>query len=281
MDNQKPPPEFVNWLYPISQFEMYPNDCLITKRASRFAPKNVPRGTKRGKVEKMSSKSIARLAFVVTATEVAFESMITLTYGEVYPTDGKESKVHLGKIINWLRDAGICKSYLWFLEFQQRGAPHYHILIDQDVILPKWRAELALKWLKCSTWNNSAWRADYAPDGQTAFDEKAVNAYQNKVFSVCVHPRTWERVHSPNGARRYALKYCASALKQKEVPEAYQNCGRFWGHSLDVKPKSIRTIDTTDDELREYLAMGNHPAQSWDIIPKFIFGVNRRVVTET
>jgi hypothetical protein len=94
------------------------------------------------------------------------------------------------------------------------------------------------------------------------------------MLKVNSHERVWELIKTEGGARRYVTKYAAKAI-QKEVPKDYQNVGRFWGGSRDTKPKVQATIDVTDEELRGYLASKGHPANDYDIIPRFIFGLDK------
>jgi hypothetical protein len=53
---------------------------------------------------------------------------ITLTYGAQYPTDPKIYKAHIKEYRRRFERAYGKIPAIWRLEFQQRGAPHYHIL---------------------------------------------------------------------------------------------------------------------------------------------------------
>jgi len=57
-----------------------------------------------------------------------------------------------------------------------------------------------------------------------------------------------ERIRKEHGARNYAVKY-AFKMKQKMVPAAYQNVGRFWGNSRDVKPVVKHNFPLRNDDL--------------------------------
>lgn len=144
-------------------------------------------------------------------------------------------------------------SYIWFLEFQRRGAPHFHVLLS---ILPYTaiREELAHRWSKL-----------VGKDAEERY----------KVYKVHKHPRTWEEIRHIGGAERYIAKYAAKQ-NQKKVPDWYKGVGRFWAASRDVKqsiPQPIE-IDVGEDELRGILHTDRHPATSWDVLPKFIFSRN-------
>jgi hypothetical protein len=95
------------------------------------------------------------------------------------------------------------RNYVWVLEFQERGAPHFHLLVDigKDEGLTK-------EWV-ATTWARIA-SAD---------------------------PRAGTRVDSiyANEAIAYLLDYLSKAKQhQKTVPGFFSNVGRLWGASRDV-----------------------------------------------
>jgi hypothetical protein len=116
------------------------------------------------------------------------------------------------------------------LEFQQRGAPHLHVLDDapwpgtKDAI-GQWRDDLAQAWFRIVG----------------SGDEKHLKAGTSS-----------EKVRSPRGGSFYAVKY-ASKMYQKLVPPGYQNCGRFWGSSRGVTPVPTMSIDCDEQSLRAIL----------------------------
>ena len=56
--------------------------------------------------------------------------MLTLTYPADFPMDGLLVKNHWRRFRQWMvRNGG--KTGLWVLEFQKRGAPHFHIFLQQ------------------------------------------------------------------------------------------------------------------------------------------------------
>lgn len=170
----------------------------------------------RGDVTEFSDKSRRRLAFVASNTGVAFEKMVTLTYGERYPDNGMEVKRNLKAFLQWVRRNYGAFQYLWFLEFQARGAPHVHILLDVKEYMPY--GDVAKAW--CKIVNG---------------DESVLDA----------STRT-EALRHKDG--RYAVKY-AQKMRQKVVPKAFSDVGRLWGHSRGVKPVPIVTIDMVEEDL--------------------------------
>jgi hypothetical protein len=206
--------------------EIYKQDVVVVRQGLN----NNPPPALRGKVTEFSKASRRRLAFVASNTTVPFRTMITLTYPKEYPSDGVTVKGHLRRFLTWLKkETGDCE-YLWFLEFQARGAPHFHILTDWP--LPTNRA------------NKVLW---YAKIGQTWYDVVGSGDYKHRLAGT----RT-ETLRSKEGGARYCVKY-AQKMRQKEVPEAYQNVGRFWGHTTRVKPEPESQHRCTEDDVRGML----------------------------
>jgi len=235
-----------NLIPPIREVAVYKNDVVVIRD-----PGNPPNVTpERGAITEFSKRSRQRLAFVAANTDVEFKTMITLTYPLEFPSDGEKVKANFKAFLEWLtRDLGSRPNYLWFLEFQSRGAPHFHLLIDYE--LPRiWvqqtlhvgdrdvtrqvrnegnREELrAFRFRVSGTWYRIVGSGDY----------KHLQAGTRV-----------ERVRKPGGASRYAVKY-ALKMYQKLVPAEYQNVGRFWGCSQDVMPICRQRHRVTEDDVR-------------------------------
>lgn len=155
-----------------------------------------------------------------------YGQMVTLTYGTEYPRDGAEVKYHLRRFleeckrehgrerarretahatdspnVHFLReDKKLIAAFsaFWFLEFQDRGAPHFHIFCT---------------WAPSKEWIAKRWAGILKDD--TGRVEKAGTRveYLRK---------------GRGGTISYAMKYAAKQ-GQKECPEQFKNVGRFWG----------------------------------------------------
>lgn len=170
-----------------------------------------PRGI-RGVIKKLTDAAKRRMVLMFRNTP-GLRVLVTLTYPgkqDLVPTDGKVVKAHLKAFQEAVKRKYPGIGAVWFLEFQARGAPHYHMFatlpIDKD-------------WLS-ETWNRIAGAND--PDHLEA---------GTKV--------EWLRCPS-TAAGAYAAKYSAKA-EQKEVPEEYQNVGRFWG-SFGKLEKAFKVV---------------------------------------
>lgn len=202
----------------------------------------------------LSKQSLTRLAFTVANSSVEFQSLITLTYGDTYPENGKKCKADLHKFLTYLaRDFGEFE-YCWFLEFQRRGAPHIHILVTLAEPDTLQRVEFALLWVRVAA----------APTREEKEKMFLVHAYNIK------GKKAWEAIREKDGAKRYALKYALKAY-QKDVPEAFRDVGRFWGTSRNVPPDEIKRVPMTEDQMREILQSLGNPVADWDILPKIVF----------
>lgn len=233
----------INYLYPISRAKVYPNGYVELERRS-IKPKTVP-PPKRTAITKSTKKSLHKLAFTVCTTSIDFKSMLTLTYPEKYPTNGKTVKTHLNLQLTKMRYHFEGVSYVWWLEFQQRGAPHAH-LITTIQITPAIRRQLAKSWVA------------------------AVGSYgTEKMYRVHNHKRQIANLDHPEGAKRYCVKY-AIKERQKTVPDNYRNVGRFWGMSRDVKEN---IPEPTTAMINDKIVREAYPRLAkMKVLPKYIYG---------
>lgn len=136
-----------------------------------------------------------RLSHLVDNFHADFRVMLTLTYPAHYPLNGPAVKSHLRALTERARRLGMLKSesWVWWLEFQDRGAPHFHIL--------------------STGWIPKAWAA------------KAWAAVTGGVEAACTRV---EGLRKPETAGGYARKYAAKA-EQKDVPPGFERVGRMWG----------------------------------------------------
>jgi len=236
----------------ISGLRVYPNGTATVERfrVPGRLKNNYPR--LRGKIKGLTRRSLERMVFTVTETQLKFKSMLTLTYPDTYPDDGRKVKRDLQAMLKILR-RGLGADYIWFLEFQTRGAPHFHILLSVPV---QRQFYVAGKWALLVTDNDKDFR---------------------RVAAVHSHRSQWENLRSEDGAKRYVAKYAAKA-EQKEVPEHYRNVGRFWGASVGVKVGVYggTLLEMDEEDIRQFLVTIGHRCSDWEVLPKMIFGLTDR-----
>ena len=243
-----------NNYYPVST-AVIREKTIVVKREGRYRYNDKLVEAKRAEIAGFSTKSRILLALVITETKVKFLSLLTLTFGATYPLDGKVTKVLLNRFMVWLRSVEKREiDYCWFLEWQSRGAPHIHILLDFSH-----SEELHIK--VAGNWSKAL---------AETLDLSAKEA--SKVKRQHQRASVWEDIKSAEGAARYVTKY-ALKPEQKAVPKKYVNPGRFWAASRRVK-KSVPDgleVDFTEDELRQWLADREQKAANWSTLPKVLF----------
>jgi hypothetical protein len=155
---------------------------------------------KRSKIIRFSKRSARRLRHLVRNTEDMWKVFITLTYPENFPCNGREVKMHLNAFLQYLRRKKIRS--VWILEFQSRGAPHYHIIASGEI--PK--DEIAERW------------------------HKIVGSGDKK------HLRAGTRIEGIK-SKGHLYGYLYNYIKksdQKTPPEEFGDVGRFWGSSRNL-----------------------------------------------
>jgi hypothetical protein len=224
-----------------SQFEpgaivaafVYSNDVIVVRRGK--TGHGPPWGRTDRSITRFSPRSYRHLCFVANNTSTNWQSMAVVTYPADFPSNGKLVKCHLNKLLGWLRYHYADVHYLWFLEFQKRGAPHVHILTDirlsgcRDVRHAS-RAKLAKRW--------------YDIVGSNDIDHRLAGT-------------SWDNEKKTNGLRRYVAKYAAKR-SQKTVPPGYTDVGRFWGKSRNVQCPIVKAIALDETELRRRLRNWSH-----------------------
>lgn len=242
-------------LPPVSEISIFQNGDIKVHRKKWKEGEHEKDAAVRGKVTHLSRRSLTNLMMTTRLSRHHFLSMITLTYPEKYPQNGKVVKSHLNVMLQKLRRMFGTKSfvYVWFLEFQARGAPHIHILLSCS--LPESEIKLEQFW--------RSW-ASLTTDNEVD--------YQKVMYVHNERGRAWEEIRDTNGAAKYVTKYAVKNY-QKAVPTPFQDVGRFWGASRDIREEPVKIIEIDEDTLRAVLEQEGHKANSFDILPKWIWSL--------
>ena len=178
-------------------------------------------GGLRSRITRFSYASRQRLISACRNRE-DFNGFITLTYpdekyaetatGGNFMASGRLVKEHLRRFRQWLTRREI--GGIWFLEFQRRGAPHFHLVTTSAL----------------------------SPDQE----KKAKKYWAKLVGSECPHHPEMgvnaQVMRKAHAAGAYAAKYSAKD-EQKQVPEHYEDVGRFWGmFGLDEQETVYKTV---------------------------------------
>lgn len=255
---QRPTPEFMRENYPIVKVRFHPNGLEIVRAESENSSR--PRG-KRGHIEELSKSSLSKLAFSAQNSRVKFTSMLCLSCGLIYPKSGIIFKMAMNRLLSAMRYKFAPLDYLWFLEFQKRGAPHAHIMTSVTSPTMSDREWLARRWAS-SLLEHAVLLRSYDPEDLEIARRKMVRQHRRA--------KTWEKIRSKGGAARYVTKY-ATKTEQKAVPKDFANVGRFWSMSSDARPKHTSANLTTEEEVRIHLRGKNHPVADWEVIPKLVW----------
>lgn len=187
------------------QLQFATNDVKIKK----FSPPSDHQRGKRGSVEIFSYSSRRRLLELCRNSGHYINSQICLTYHFALPEDGKAVKKQLNSFLTGLRYQYPGIHYVWVLEFQKRGFPHFHLFTDrvhEDKQFQKWCAR---------AWNKICGESE-----------------QHLKFQE--HANNFMRWSMESG--QYLVKQYLSKMDQKIVPEQYLSVGRFWGNSRNMIP---------------------------------------------
>ena len=249
-------------LPPVVAIEVYRNDVRIVRASQPYNGGGVRRAC-----TEISASSIKNAQHIISNSEPELPSLITLTYPETYPIDGRVVKAHFRALKERIRRKFGDYSYFCCQEYQKRGAPHLHIATNIDLRqcgeITKLHRGAGQRRPAFEThkptqdWLFSAWAEIVSNDlpeldwwGVTDNDLQAMGqAYNGHNSGV-----SWEMMRKDNGAKLYLVKEL-SALKgyQKEIPDDFENPGRHFLYSPDMKPSAILTLEATEQVIRQLL----------------------------
>lgn len=250
--------ELLSYTYPIVSV-LHSSQGIILKREDTTGKGSKPNG-KRGKIRGLSKQSLKRLAFTVFTTSKEFKSILTLTYSFNSPTRGNITKKHLTFTLTALQRAFGRFSYVWWLEFTSKGRPHYHLLTTLPAPSKEQRVIFGRIWANVTVNLDSH---------ETGMWEKVFKVHSFSPSKGSKKKPAWEGIRKRDGAKWYILKY-ASKFEQKEVPKGFSNVGRFFGTSRDVPFRKFVEVETSEEEIRDYLDRLGLSVAKADILPKYI-----------
>jgi hypothetical protein len=219
---QKPKPS-ITW---------YPGASLVEIHVPRERPQQHEKDSQpRGKITEWSAASrgrLKRLLATIEREELARALVVTLTYPAEFPApdDHAVYKGHLHILLIYLRRKWPTCSGVWKLEFQSRGAAHYHLML---LGLGNVELEAVRAWMR-ETWYRIAHKGD---------KHKGVAGTQ-------VDP-----IRSIGGATSYFEKYMGKG--DQTIPGNFS--GRYWGkhnekHLATVEPETEELDERTANQLR-------------------------------
>lgn len=185
-------------------------------------------GSQKGKINSFSKRSRSKIQRKAANCWPLLISQFCLTYGRFnVPNSGRASKKHLDNWLHRLRRLTNNCAYLWILEFQGRGAAHYHVFLSIPVS-KEMQSKLTQAWIEVT-----------GAEGQDIANMRKV--HQSK--------KNWIPWDMKKGG--YLTKYLSKS-SQKEVPESFQDVGRFWATSRNLStPFEVLDLTSPLDEITQ------------------------------
>jgi hypothetical protein len=183
-------------------------------------------GGKRGDIQVFSAGSryrLFRLLHQLTFDKVTF---MTLTYPNEFPTDARVYKANLKEFHRKFEIEYPGVQGVWRLEFQERGAPHFHIMwLDWQ---PKDDGEAQWIWKStCHTWDMAHELLGVDIRVVTDNTQQALIAF-------------------------YMAKYIAK-IDERKIKDDERKCGRWWGKWNINEPEPYQ-FEVSDREAEQLTA---------------------------
>lgn len=194
------------------------------ERQSKAKPQG-GKGT-RGKVTSFSKKSRKRLLEVFHRfEEVEKIIFITLTYGQSWPGTREIREAHRRAFAERLRRRFPDASGVWRLEYQKRGAPHFHFIMFNMPFLPK--EELKQMWgevIGAEYWDKSNPQEPQAPFTriETILSHRHMINYVSKYVAKLPDAASVKLPDAAAGGDGFNIDPYQHAIENHE--------GRWWGY---------------------------------------------------
>jgi len=213
-------------------------ELALPERPHGQAGGGVPRGTIRGLSPQSRMRLLKKLYRI--HWDEKHNKFITLTYPADYPEPG-QAKTHLDTWFKRLRRKFPRTSVLWVLEFQKRGAPHFHGLSPNMPFFP--RSELQVMWGEIIGYKDVyVWIE--------SFPESDAMRYMAKYAS-----KSLRKPEEESG------EICDS-IKTKEEPET-EWTGRLWGEKNKRFMPYSRLYTKTTDQIEVYHKLYDKSTKLW------------------
>lgn len=210
-------------------------DLVTVSRDTEGKP---PGGGKRSEIEGFTDESRKRLIEFMHTLKFDGMTMVTLTYPEDYPEDWKIYKKHLRAYRSHLDRTYGKLRIVWRLEYQKRGAPHFHLLVLDPPFIPA--SEESKKWAKITRsgdLNHAKIGVDVSP--VTEWGDRGLAAF-------------------------YVAKYAGKSTGLVEEKD-HGKTGRHWGYwNIEKESPSSFTLALGDAEyLSTFLFASRGSADTW------------------
>lgn len=175
-------------------------------------------------IKKLTQSSRDRLRFKIRNSLCVWTCLTTLTYPKRSPRDGRIVKKHLNTFLTALRRDYPGIRYMWWLEFQKRGAPHIHLITTCPFPALTY---ISLLWYKIVGSKNK----------------------KHLMLGADVRP-FYGNLSGDEIAEIYATK-----MDQKAKPAGYSNVGRYWGCSNNLTEPVVFISGLSEASAEEVRAL--------------------------
>jgi hypothetical protein len=165
-----------------------------------------------------------RAAFALANAPRPWGFMAVLSFGADYPASGK---TELKRFVRWARGQGWPRyQWAWAMEFQKRGAPHYHVFLEAGIIdaYGGTNAHRTERY-RCRGKSRDVLRGALS-DAVTGGWLSCLDAPQAEEVRFAAGGLV-EPLRSTDGAARYVAKEASKRL-QKTLPPGVTSAGRWW-----------------------------------------------------
>lgn len=207
-----------------STCKIYPDMVVVSEN---FTHKQTG-GGRRNEIHGFSKQSRYRLFRLLHSIRFERVSFVTLTYGNTFPLTGRSAKADLRRFRRSTnRRYGTLRA-IWKLEYQKRGAPHFHLMVFDPPFIP------VQDW--CAVWDD----ARRCPQ-----EERHGNSLDLKVDNKALPSRA---------LGKYVGKYI-SKPDRGETEELHRNTGRIWGKwdVIEQAPIEVELYSFEADRLTKLL----------------------------
>lgn len=192
-----------------AEVEFYPEGSFIKARRqslhvvkSAAPPPPNPRGVVSGFSRQSRNRLLQKLAKLKRAELPLF---VTLTYPGVFPVAPEDWKKHLDNFAKRFRRRFPNAGFIWKLEPQKRGAPHFHLLAWDSQFTPDQFCAALRAWIK-HAWYEVVGSGDLRHE-RAGTDVQIIRSWSGVMF--------------------YASKYMGKPVDLEN--DAWGNPGRWWG----------------------------------------------------
>lgn len=258
---------------PVDKVEHFRRDSRVKKLPK---PGEAPIGGVRGIIREFSDQSMARLLFCVKNCDANFFSMMTLTYPREFPSDGRKVKDHFKAFRQSFLARHPADRGIWWMEFQKRGAPHFHVVTTVDLASMSDKSGIDLVWRpRPKSPNGGYWTFVQEENWLSKrWDQIVDSGDPAHLKAGCA----WEVIECEEGALRYTAAHAAKR-KQKKVPAEYQSVGRAWGRIGLIDIEKFGESQITAAEVFEIVgaqglsSRGRLKKYLYDASNKFSYGL--------